>query len=117
MRGGIIECSVPVVLERWPSFVTTVVLAGVAVFAHAVDGSRDGRFAGRAKHIDRRLPRIAACGSTVQARARSNCREPISAKAGVPWAVCVTPLPTRVSSTEVDMTWRRQGWWCLFACL
>lgn len=69
--------------------------------------------------LDRWFPRVAACGSTVQARARSNCREPISAKTSVPWAVCVTPLPARVlpASKVFNVTWRRQGWWDLFACL
>lgn len=55
--------------------------------------------------------RVAAAGGpTTQARARSDRGEPIAAKARVPRAVCVTPLPARILAVpDVDVTRRRQG--------
>jgi hypothetical protein len=105
----------PVVSERRPglgaAFVVSVLLA---VFrAHIVEGQGDGGFAGPEVVIGRGLPRtrLGAGCSTIQARARSDCCEPVSAKASVPRTVGVTPLPAGVltGADVFDVTRRRQG--------
>lgn len=112
----------PVVPERWPRFALAVLVAimfDTVVGAHVVERPGDGGLPAIVEDIIcRRLPRTAAARSTIQARARSDCRKPVSAKASVPRTVRVTPLPARIlpNAEVLDVTWRRQGWWSLFAC-
>jgi hypothetical protein len=119
MDGG--ECPgsgnlLPVVSERWARFGAAVFITVViaTVFrAHVVEGAGDGWLPTSEDMVCRRLPRtwVSAASSTVQARARPDSCQAVTAKASVPRAICVTPLPAGVlASPQVfNVTWRRQG--------
>jgi hypothetical protein len=90
----------------------TVVIA--AVFrAHVVEGAGDGGLPAFEDIVCRGLPRtwVSAASSTVQARAWPDSCQAVTAKASVPRAICVTPLPAGVLATPqvFNVTWRRQG--------
>jgi hypothetical protein len=105
-----------VVSERRPRFRVAVFVANVpqAVFiAHVVERAGDRGLPAFEDIVCRGLarPRVRAASSTVQARARPDCRQAVTAKASVSRAVGVTPLPARVlAGPQVfNVTWRRQG--------